>query len=1405
MATKRGELYAISNVFTHMHNLTPEFILQKLAQHEVQGQFAAVVLFVDTSGFTPLTTTLLQHGTEGAEIIAQVLANLFTPLVEIVYRHSGFIAGFAGDAFKAIFPGTNAATYQHALTAAWQIRQHLAAHPMQQTRFGDFPFALKVTVADGSVEWWIWQSEETTATSAQQAAALFGGPALAQALAADPFAKAGEVVLTPTVAAQVRQDGVLLEPADNHFRLCAWTIVPERPHLSPTASTLALPLTELATRFFPAELLTRQLQGEFRRVVTVFINVAQLPNGAAASTFAATLFRLLAQYGGYLCRIGQIGDQDHGGTLLLFWGAPTSHEQDVVRALHFVLALQAAAPMRLRAGITTQLAYAGFVGAPQREEYTCYGPHINLAARQMVLAGWDELWLDEETTRLAGATFVCARQDAFRFKGFAEERVVYRLLGPQENVGLPFYQGALVGRQAELVQLTTALAPLAEGKFAGVLTISGEAGIGKSRLVYELQQQLTLTSEQELSCKDDKVTRWQGDEVKEPASVPVLPSLLHLVTSSQWFLCQTDEILRQPLNPFRYWLRSYFNQSASADEAANKAAFSAKLDELLVRLGTSELVGQKQSKIQNLKSEIARTRSFLGALVDLHWPDSLYAQVEPQLRFENTLAALKTLILAESLRRPVIIHLEDAHWLDADSHTLLARLTHQVADFPLAIIMTRRPGASTGGQGDTRQEEEEADRLALAGPRLLLRLTTLTVEEIRELAAVQLQGAPAPALVTLIEERAEGNPFFAEQLLRYLHEQAWLVQDVDGWQLRPDQAASTLLPSGARALLVARLDRLPQPVKEVVQTAAVLGREFDTNVLAQMLADDQTLAAKLVAADRAAIWSAISQARYLFRHALLREAAYDMQLRARLRTLHRRAGAALEQLYTADLTPYFGELAYHYDRAEMMEQAALWYSRAGEQAAASYANAEAVRYFTRALACTPAGDLAMRYRCLLGREQVYEVQSHRATQRESLPLLWTVAQRLADPAKLAEVCLRQATYARLTSDYPAALTAVQQAVAYAQQAASGAFLRKSYQIWGRLLWHQGNYGAARTQLQHALALARATQQRDDEALCCYDIGVTFYYEDDYPQAQQQLAQAQAIYRQRQDRRGESSTLIMFGNIARELGDYSGAQQHYEQARQLCQALGWRYGELFLLGSIGNNAFELGDYAAAQSYHQQAIQGYAEVGNRNNEALSLAMLGLIHHLLGDQTHAQQMVDQALTMQQAIGDKNVESYSWTYRGHILTAQGDWASALAAYQQADALRQTLQVTGQRLDSWAGLAHVWWRQGEYAQALQQVARITAWLEEQGVDGVELPIHVYLTCYRILQALAPPVRGQPVLAAGYRLLHQRANAIHDEAMRQRFLTQGPFNRELLAHWQAQPLLPPSAPDWSGAEGGSSG
>jgi tetratricopeptide (TPR) repeat protein len=914
---------------------------------------------------------------------------------------------------------------------------------------------------------------------------------------------------------------------------------------------------------------------------------------------------------------------------------------------------------------------------------------------------------------------------------------------------------------------------------------------------------------------------------KEPS---FLSSCLPLFSSPQWFFCQTDEILRQPLNPFRYWLRTYFNQSTSADEVANKAAFTTKADDLINFLQGMASNLLPATCYLPLAAEITRTRSFLGALVDLHWPDSLYAQVEPQLRFENTLAAFKTLILAESLRQPVILHLEDAHWLDADSHTLLAQLTHNVADYPLAMVVTRRPGEEIGPQEDKktgRQEEEAADRLGLEGPQVLIRLTTLNVDEIRALASAQLQGVPAPALVTLIEERAEGNPFFAEQLLRYLQEQDWLVQGVDGWQLRTEQTPTTLLPNGARALLVARLDQLPQPVKEVVQTAAVLGREFDPKVLTHMLADDQTLAAKLAAADRAAIWWAITQARYLFRHALLREAAYDMQLRERLRRLHHLAGTALEQVYGTDLTPYFGELAYHYDQAEVIEPAVHWYSQAGEQAAKQYANAEALRYFDRAFALTPATALTKRLPLLLGREGVLNLLGQRSAQAADIATLAQMAATAQDPVLQAEVALRQAAYALATGAYQSASAYAEQSAIYAAATDDLLAEARAYHRWGRAHWQAGDYAAAQPHLAHAWQIAQSQRARSLGAQCLYDLALVDYYQEEFTAAQQRVEEAAHVYATLHDLRGESLCWSLSAILLDSTGDHVGAITPFARALTLCRTIGWRYAEARILAQSGVNYLMLGDLATSRQCHEEALTIFGAIADREAMATSLDTIGLILAWQGEQAGAQAHYQQALALHQALKTRRGQGYVLTHLGYTLIALADWQGAAAVLAQALTIRQEGGERGLAIDTLAGCALVALGRGEMVDALRYVDEILAWLTAHGPAAVEFPIQVYLICYKILRALGEhyqnhdslprskdfslsPLqrktkvfttdqnfgndaldhtaatygeRARQVLLAGHVLLEERANRIPDEIARQRFLQQIPFHWELHALW----------------------
>jgi predicted ATPase len=259
------------------------------------------------------------------------------------------------------------------------------------------------------------------------------------------------------------------------------------------------------------------------------------------------------------------------------------------------------------------------------------------------------------------------------------------------------------------------------------------------------------------------------------------------------------------------------------------------------------------------------------------------------------------------------------------------------------------------------------------------------------------------------------------------------------------------------------LDRLTRETKEVVQTAAVLGREFDLRLLTHMLQQD--IGAMVNAAVQKQIWSLLNDLQYIFNHVLMRDAAYEMQLRARLRDVHYSAAVIGEQLYAAVLAPHYRTLAYHYEMAYLLGQteararAQQYLGLAGQQASANFEKGVPIDYFTRALSLTEAADVTGQYQLTLARAKEYGTQGNRPAQNSDLQALVILARELT-VAEQAAVALEQANYAEVLSDYEQTIAHAQEAIRLGQQVGALELVAGGYREWGLALWRQGQYPAA---------------------------------------------------------------------------------------------------------------------------------------------------------------------------------------------------------------------------------------------------------------------------------------------------------------------------------------------------------
>lgn len=1316
-----------STLVSHDRRLIPGFILERLSQGELAGQLDAAAIFVDISGFTHLTESLMAHGHYGAETLALAVEGIFEPLIDTIFAHGGFVASFHGDAFTALFPapagGMETAAWR-AVAAAWTMQAQMGVLSTQTTPFGEFRLAAKIGVAAGTAEWAI-----LTAPDDPRAAYAFTGAAVTHCAQAENLATHSEIILTP-VARQLLGDRVAVESRDDpirfldgHVRLTALLASPPAP--MPPAATPAS-RAELA-RFLPATVLDLAQRGEFRQVIAAFVNLQGTPDLAALQRFSETIFALQRRYGG-LCH--RVTFDDKGCNLQLYWSAPTSQERDLDRALNFILDLRRECGLAIRAGITYRLAFAGFVGSSLYQEYTCYSRGVNLAARLMSAAGWGEIWLSDEVAQRADQQFQIESLGERQFKGFDASQAVHRLLAPAADRRPAFYRGRLAGREAELQRLASAIAPLFDGHFAGITTIVGEAGSGKSRLAHEF-----LTS-------------------------------LEAAGLARVLRGQTDDILRQPLNPFRYIVRHYFDQSPHKDPAANREQFERIIDDLIAATAGADL-----------RAELERARSFLGGLVDLRWPDSLYEQVEPQLRAENTTEGLLALFAAESLRRPLVLLLEDTHYLDASSRAFLGRLARALQHHPIALLATCR-------------QESDPDLFEPDTPQQTISLPALPESAVAAMAEALLDG-PAPGhLARRLAVEAAGNPLFVEQLLLYLRNNGLLETYAEARAGARETAA--YLPSDIRSLLVAQIDQLPPALRQTAQVASVLGREFDAAILAGMHPAPDELEGALALGSTIDIWYPLADRRYLFHHALLREVAYDMQLTSRRRELHRLAADSLtaaEGEETA-VVAQVAEIAFHFDQAGLAERAVRFYGRAGELAAADYFNDQAIAYFDRALELAPPAMPEPRTALLLGREEVYGLQGRREQQLADLEALEVLAAQEPAASRWAEVYLRRAAYALATGDHNAAIALSERSAAQAVVAGDRLAELKAIHRLGRAYWQMGRSLDAEPHLRRALALAAEGGHALQRAECLYDLGTMFQYRGDFSRAYGHGLEAQEIFGSLNNRRGEILSLSLIGNTFYEVGDFVESREYLETALLKANEIGWRFAEATTLNNIGNALFELGDFDDAQHYFEKSVDLSRRTGDRTAESIALDSLGLVKHYQGYLDDALRHLETACELAQRIHNERSCGYSLTHLGFTLLELGQPDYAQAQFTRALAFRQRLGNEAAIMDTTAGLAAAEAARGEPAQAQNYAAQIITWIGQNGPDGLELPIQTYLICYDVLHRAtggdpAAEATAQIILADAHALLLRRAGRIKDDGLRRRFLEHGPFNRRLLEAWEA--------------------
>ena len=630
--------------------------------------------------------------------------------------------------------------------------------------------------------------------------------------------------------------------------------------------------------------------------------VAEIMNGAFAFLNAS-----VKKYDGTIARL--LGD-----AILAFFGAPVAHEDDAERAVRAGLDIQAAAreyaeevrrnygvDFKVRVGINTGLAVLAAVGDEIRTEYTAMGDTTNVAARLQSAAEPGTVLISADTYHLVKQLFELRPRGGAMVKGKSAPIVTYEVLAPRavpgKVRGLEGLASPLVGRAAEFKLVNDKLNEVREGRGAFVAVI-GEAGLGKSRLLAEVSE----------SAKSGPQVAWlEGRALSYEQAVTYFP-----------------------------W-RQVIRGAIGAKEGEAPEAVREKLHSDPACGAMSEGDPQYLEVILSVESDA--TRKAVAAL-------------EGDALVEHIAAANRGYLRARANLLPTVIVLDDLHWADTASLDLLLSVAGLVEDLPLLITCLLRPDKDAPSWSATEKARSQV------GARYAeILLEPLDAAHSKELLGNLLYIEDLPDSVRrLILNKAEGNPFFVEEVIRTLIDSEYIVQENNHWRATRE-IVNVSIPDTLTGVLSARIDRLPENTKHVAQTAAVLGRIFAYRALmATCAAAPLPEQIKDVAPHLGVLtYEELVRERvhdpeleYIFKHALTQEAAYELLLIRRRKELHRRAGEVLEELYPEQRGELASALAYHFRLGEDWQRAADYAMGAGAQAVKVYAMNEALAYYDEA-------------------------------------------------------------------------------------------------------------------------------------------------------------------------------------------------------------------------------------------------------------------------------------------------------------------------------------------------------------------------------------------------------------------------------------------------------------------------
>jgi len=1000
---------------------------------------------------------------------------------------------------------------------------------------------------------------------------LVAGPALDDAIAALHRAERGEIVADPALLSAAEMDKT-----------------EDPPFMAPAAPTTEL--ERLVAPFLHPAIRARlrsgrhELVNEHRKVTTAFLHLPDLSIDAPTTVLALQRYlaagaAVIDRYGGHLRHL--MAD-DKGTVLVAVFGTPVSHEDDEERALRCCLELLALPGGPYRGGVATGPVYCGEVGSDIRREYAVVGDTVNLAARLMQAAPAGRLLIDEATYSQANTIVIADGPETVIAKGKAGPVPAWvvrdtREASPPAPLPAPF-SGPLVGRAPELAELHTLVQDVHEGR-GRVVWLHGEAGIGKSRLAAEI-------------CR---------------------------ITGSLGFIGYGGTCRSQGTSASYLVWRSIWREILEIDP---DLPMSAQRAALTTRIAGYDGTGERAP--------------VLAAVVNLPMPDTaLTAQLDPAGREELLRSTLLSCLRDQTAAGPLVLLLEDCHWIDPASLALLDLITRHIADLPVLVLATSRepvPGKLAGldhlvDMPMAQMSTADADRLAV------LRLSERYAR----------QTAIAPELVQRITEQAGGNAFYIEELVSYLHGRGVDPDD-------PGALAALHVPDSLQRLVMARVDQLTDDEKAAIKVASVIGRRFQppwiTSVYPAAGTTEQVLShlRRLHALDLTPQVAAKPDPEFEFKHPITQEAAYQSITFDTRAALHERVGLFVEDTFAERLPQYVDVLAHHYARTARLDKQRIWFRAAGDRAKAMFANETATYYYEQLLPLLPEAEQAALH------IEIGTIHQHTARWAAAEDH-YRLAMRLAGANERHEIVAagqRQlGDLLMYTHSYAESVSWLERALDGFERLGDATGLSRTMDRMTFARIRQGSYGEALAMGRRHLAMATEAGDLFAMNIALNHIGLVHLNTGRLEAALDHLHRALSTAERAGDRRGMLHAANNLGWASLRGADHVQAIASYRQALNVGRDIGDRHtADVIVVGNMSEIYREEGDFGRARTCAMHSLHVAVDLGDWSSVADQLAGLGAIAAAEGRPGEAQRLLEQAIELAREL-DAPYHLCEWLHR--------------------------------------------------------------------------------------------------------------------------------------------------------------